>query len=198
MNGDGPIEELLRLMPPHAGAGAVRAAELGGPDAPMRYPTDYVEFLRVYGACTIEGEVVIAQPDAIADLPLPSPTTERLTEQACADWAEFPGGGIARGQATAPVRAWGYDADGAQLCWATDAEEPDDWPVVVLSRGQLEWVRYDCGMVEYLLRVLRAEPAEQPQAARAIWGVAAPRVVGRQEELRRVAAGLDPLTGKPW
>ncbi|MGW1143588.1 hypothetical protein ACWD6I_00710 [Streptomyces sp. NPDC002454] len=50
-----------------------------------------------------------------------------------------------------------YDLD---FVWQTGAPDPDDWPVLVGAWG--EWERFDCGVGEFLLRMLVDEQAGFP------------------------------------
>ncbi|GGN90595.1 hypothetical protein GCM10011579_086620 [Streptomyces albiflavescens] len=51
----------------------------------------------------------------------------------------------------------GVDSSADILCWGASGEDPGIWPVLVYNRDDSLWSRYDCGMVEFLSRLLRAD-----------------------------------------
>jgi hypothetical protein len=53
--------------------------------------------------------------------------------------------------------AWGSTDDGDCFFWLTQDPDPDRWPVVLWSRCEEAAHRFDGGMVEFLLAVLRGE-----------------------------------------
>jgi hypothetical protein len=113
------------------------------------------------------------------------------TAEARRMWLEKPPAGYGS-PATPPVIAWGVNARADLLCWVTDEQDPERWPVAVWSRGALSWSVHDCGMLEYLVRLFRGEIDP-------MWadddGVR--RFVHVREVQRLLAAGIDPDTGEP-
>ncbi|WUU82141.1 hypothetical protein OG790_12025 [Streptomyces cellulosae] len=93
--------------------------------------------------------------------------------------------------------AWGGDASADLLCWDASDEEPGRWPVLVYNRDAGLWRRYDCGMVQFLVRVLRGGFDECPLGDLSLWGRESAVFLNRDEEERRWEAGLDPWTGEP-
>lgn len=51
---------------------------------------------------------------------------------------------------------WALDAGADHAYWDTTDPDPDRWTVMVLERHG-EWVRYDCGMAEFVVSLLTAE-----------------------------------------
>ena len=77
-------------------------------------------------------------------------------------------------------------------------DDPARWPVVVRDqRRRYLWRRYDCGMVEFLVRTLHARLDECPLGDLSLWGKASVTFLTQSEEQRRLKAGLDPWTGEP-
>jgi hypothetical protein len=184
------IAQLRDLMPPHDGAGDSvdwqKVERVWG----VTFPQDYKEFVATYG----EGET-----DAFLTLLVPGPAEDSVpsggmaaeTAEARRMWLEKPPAGYGS-PATPPVIAWGVNARADLLCWVTDEQDPERWPVAVWSRGALSWSVHDCGMLEYLVRLFRGEIDP-------MWadddGVR--RFVHVREVQRLLAAGIDPDTGEP-
>jgi hypothetical protein len=91
---------------------------------------------------------------------------------------------------------WGETSGADALCWLTLGDAPDEWPVAVWKRHG-GWALYHCGMVEFLLRVFRAELDACPFSDASLWGETAPRFLHAREEQRLREAGIDPWTGAP-
>ncbi|MBJ6641019.1 hypothetical protein H4K36_29825 [Streptomyces sp. DHE7-1] len=74
------------------------------------------------------------------------------------------------------------------MCWDASGEDPAAWPVLVFNRGEIRFTRYDCGMAEFLTRVLRGE---FPSAR---WGTSGCGDEGRRPSRSSAspAAGLSP------
>ncbi len=153
--------------------------------------------MAVYGNGAIDGCLVIVPPepkDAESD---PS-TGGMAVETADAEfvWADEPKEDRLAGVEPLLI-AWGASADADILCWDASGDDPDAWPVLVWCRGDAIWRRYDCGMVEFLLRVLRADFDECPLSGGHLWGVATAKFLTHKEEIRLWKAGLEPWTGEP-
>ncbi|MET8305633.1 hypothetical protein [Micromonospora sp. NPDC005173] len=97
-------------------------------------------------------------------------STGTLSANAEADWETEDKAPELEG--TSPVLInWGVDATADMLCWDASDGDPAKWPVVVYKRNGSLWSRYDCGMVEFLVRVLRADFPECPLGGLFLWGV---------------------------
>jgi hypothetical protein len=64
---------------------------------------------------------------------------------------------------------WGADGSADLYCWLTHGE-PEDWPVVLYGHGDDSWTRFDCGMTEFLCRVLSADGQTEAMQDSALWG----------------------------
>ncbi|MEV6684119.1 hypothetical protein AB0N28_02055 [Streptomyces sp. NPDC051130] len=64
--------------------------------------------------------------------------------------------------------------------------------MLVFARGDDEWRLYDCGMVEFLLRIVRAEFPSNPLSGTPMWGAPTPKFLTYEEERRIAATGRDP------
>ncbi|CAG6397426.1 hypothetical protein NMG29_24900 [Streptomyces cocklensis] len=72
---------------------------------------------------------------------------------------------------------WGYNPDGDSAFWST-VGEPDGWHVVTCRRhhnfDEPAWTRYDCGIVEFLVRTFQGRLAQNPFSGNDLWGIESP------------------------
>ncbi|MFI1466137.1 SMI1/KNR4 family protein [Streptomyces wuyuanensis] len=190
-------ETLLRLMPPTAVSdtlvdwGQMRDAW------DKEFPADYRRFIGEYGAGTLEDYLVVINPEPKGGRPK-AELSGMLHETANAEsaWAREPKSPELAG--TAPeLIAWGADASSDILCWDASGPDPGTWPVLVRSRDNNLWRRYDCGMVEFLACMLRADLDQNPLGDLVLWGTQPATFLNEREEGRRLEQGLDPWTGEP-
>ncbi|MEV5647397.1 SMI1/KNR4 family protein [Nocardia sp. NPDC052254] len=120
-------------------------------------PPDYRDFIDLYGHGAINDELGINYPG----YPQSDGSTLRTLTDAAEDdnrynvyealQAPFPGypapGGLLQ---------WGGNYNGDMLCWLTEGDNPDNWPVVVVFRHihQPSWRRFDGGMAAFLLALV--------------------------------------------
>lgn len=191
------LEELRRLMPPTAESDTsvdwARMSESWG----REFPADYRRFIGAYGAGTIENYLVVQEPEPRGER-TPGATGGMVQETANATlaWTKVPRS-PELADAAPELIAWGADASADILCWDASGADPAGWPVLVHDRNANLWRRYDCGMVEFLVHVLRAEFESCPLGDRSLWGKDGLTFLNRREEQRRTKAGLDPWTGEP-
>ncbi|WP_084000422.1 hypothetical protein [Actinomadura kijaniata] len=197
MTGIPEWEALQRLMPPTAEPDLSvdwgRMRESWGTE----FPSDYRRFIGSYGPGTLQGYLVVQDPE-----PKGGPRRSRFggmqhetanAERAWATDAKTPELAGARPR----LIAWGADSSADILCWDASADDPDTWPVLVRDRDESLWSRYDCGMVEFLSRVLRAGFDECPLGDLSLWGRGSATFLPESEQRRRVEEGFDPWTGEP-
>lgn len=192
MAGRADVDALLRIMPNDYGADehvdwAAAEAHLG-----TSLPGDYQAFMAVYGGGSID--------DLGIHSPLPSGNwagaisghIEGLREL----WAMD--GGVPGAQLGAErVLPWGSGCNANELGWLMTSPDPDRWPVVVWRRhGSPHWAVFECGMAEFLRRLMTAEFEECPLSDLSLWGRVG-TFVHHLEQERRFHAGLDPMTGEP-
>lgn len=190
-------ETLLRLMPPPAESDTSvdwgRMRETWGKE----FPPDYRQFIEVYGAGAIENCLTIEEPEPRGG----RQKSEYGGMQHETANAELTWGLVQKSPELAGTHpeliAWGADAGADILCWDASADDPSTWPVLVSNRGDSLWRRYDCGMVEFLLRTLRADFDECPLSDLSLWGTQPAVFLNEREEERLLKQGLDPWTGEP-
>lgn len=184
------IRKLMDLMPPHEGAGDAidwhRTREVWGCD----FPSDFRDFMTVYGSGTIEDGLAISRQNegAPGDGPydvwfVPSP-----------DWLEDVSAPYPAWPTEGSLICWGEDANQNLMCWSTRGSDPDKWPVAVWDSGGLDgeaFIEFDCGMAELLLRIFSDEQP-YPFSEGFLGGVTCPRFVHRKEEARLRGLGIDP------
>lgn len=191
------LEALRQLMPPTAESDTAvdwnRLSESWG----REFPPDYRRFIELYGAGAVEDYLEILGPEARGGEPEPT-TDGMLDETANAEHAWTSARKAFEPAGAAPeLIAWGVDASADILCWDASEGDPGKWPVLVYNRGDALWRRYDCGMTDFLVRVLGRDFAECPLGDLALWGKRSPTFLNRREERRRRERGLDPWTGEP-
>ena len=154
------ISELTRLMPPgegeQGGIDWVEASSRWGTE----FPTDYREFLSLYGGGAINNSFNIAVPLQVPGegwLPQSCETLTpgglQLLEDAEPEYSLGFSGSI----------SWALDCAANYAYWDTSNSNPDNWTVVVLERHG-EYSQYDCGMSGFLLAMLERGDFEPPMA----------------------------------
>ncbi|MGY5060882.1 SMI1/KNR4 family protein [Streptomyces sp. 900105755] len=161
-------------------------------------PSDYKAFMSVYGAGNIGDLGVLGplpvdylqwDPGSIVDS---VPTFRELWDSE---------GGVPGIEADgSSVLPWGSGCNANELGWLTLDPNPDKWPVVAwrlqIRYGDSRWKLFDCRMVDFLVKMMRAEFDECPLGDASLWGRSAPFVHWREAQ-RRWLAGLDPESGEP-
>jgi hypothetical protein len=189
------LETLQQLMPPTAASDTSvdwgRMSESWGKE----FPSDFRRFVETYGAGAIEDYLSVLKPEPKGVEPGPD---DMLMETVNAEkaWAREPKSPDLVD--TAPeLIAWGLDSSSDILCWDASGDDPEAWPVLVRSRDGNLWSRYDCGMAEFLVRILRADFADCPLSGVSLWGKHPAVVLNQREYQRLLKAGQDPWTGEP-
>jgi hypothetical protein len=152
------------------------AAEVG-----FDFPKDYREFVDAYGAGAVNDELFIAAPTLRSQRGSRSgfPGLVDLTTVGLGrSIAEMRENAVATGdEETYPLPIhpepgglliWGYNSNTDVCFWDTCDTDPDRWSVVVFLLSARRWERFDGGMTEFLLAVLRGE---HPLAERLIWPI---------------------------
>ncbi|GAA2677461.1 hypothetical protein [Actinoplanes palleronii] len=191
------IEALLRLMPPETASDTTVDWDLITASWGTAFPAAYRRFITLYGAGAIQDYLVIGEPEPWAEPPTGDDNDMRAgTAFARVLWAESRKDPALDG--TSPrLILWGLDSSGDNLCWDASGPDPERWPVLVYDRGESIWRRYDCGMVEFLVRHLRGDFAGCPLGDVYLFGRGSAMFLTRTEYRRRLRSGVDPWTGEP-
>lgn len=189
------LATLRRLMPPTAESDTVVDWERMTASWGRPFPSDYRQFIDVYGEGAAANYLSVVKPEPKEGQPDPD---GMRVETLNAEDAWTVGGKAPALEGTDPrLLAWAVDADADILCWDTSGDDPDAWPVLVFNRDDRLWTRHDCGAIAFLVRVLRAEYPECPLGGLALWGKDQVRYLNDREYRRLRGTGVDPWTGEP-
>ncbi|MFF5974045.1 hypothetical protein ACFY7C_21240 [Streptomyces sp. NPDC012769] len=185
-------EQLVSVMPPGRDAGDV--VEWGDVETlyGTRFPRDYMDFVARYGSGTIQETISVRLPMVegpvrpyLAVTKLDPARLERMSHA-----AEGLGG-----HRLEDVLIWGDTVAADTLSWISAGDDPDDWPIAVYNSDD-GWCVFECGMVEFLLKIIRAEFDVCPIGDLAVWGKAGVKFLHHREERRLYESGVDPWTGE--
>lgn len=188
------FDALRRLMPPPDDPGLSVDWDRMTKSWGTPFPADYRAFIDLYGTGTIENHLVVVRPE-----PKDAPSDSGMVNETATAHLNWPRGSKAPELAGAEpaLITWGVNESPDLLCWDASGSDPDSWPVVVFAADDVQWRRYDCGMVGFLRRVFDAEFDESPLSATTLWGLGSAKFLTVAEQMRLLRAGLDPWTGKP-
>ncbi|MEU0245245.1 SMI1/KNR4 family protein [Streptomyces sp. NPDC006235] len=190
-------DDLQRVMPPTAASDTRMDWDRVARSWGKQFPPDYRRFLDVYGAGSVEACLAVLAPYSKGESSAPgSDAMAEETANAKGAWGRIPKAPEAAGLDPALI-AWGVSSAADILCWDTSTEDPVTWPLLVYNRDDNLWRRYDCGVVEFFVRVIRAEFDDCPLGDLSFWGTDSALFLNEAEQRRRLAQGLDPWTGEP-
>lgn len=187
------LKEVVSFLHEGGAAGDVvdwqtEAADLGV----ASFPRDYQEFVAAFGAGSFEDIFFVSIPRS--GTPAAPLTVGWLPDPGAMDDWQDP---RARSRyLLADMLVWGQTSGADTLCWVTTDPDPQRWPVAVWARQDGGWAIYECGMVEFLLRVLRADFAACPLSVTTLWGRGNARFLNFRDEERLLDEGVDPWTGE--
>ena len=163
--------ELLRLLYPPAEKWPLPSQEEIVRGYGSALPTDYMWLAETYGPVEISRYLGIFAPLAASEIgthPGVYPISAELFDFAAENEREGldpaylePGG----------LLAWGLSQNDDCAFWSP-VGDPDTWPVVIrrdLPRSGPNWVRYDFGIVEFLVRTFHGRLAFNPFGTDEIW-----------------------------
>ncbi|MER8236091.1 hypothetical protein [Streptomyces sp. NPDC094049] len=160
-----------------------------------RLPRDFEDFTARYGYGSIEDQLVVLAPDPCEPEPHAVSRFSRgfLDEARLHEGWESPE--LAREHPLEKMLIWGDTVGADTLCWFTADPDPDAWPVAVFSRSSLTWSLHECGMTEFLVRILRGDLADYPLSDESLLGWGEARFLHLKDE--RALAQEDTYTD-PW
>ncbi|MFD7098498.1 SMI1/KNR4 family protein, partial [Streptomyces xanthophaeus] len=123
------------------------------------FPSDYRQFVERLGGGSLEGCLDVRLPLAETDADDGGNRICRIPQEVRADpltnrWSDPAAAATHRIE---DMLIWGESSGADTLCWITTGTDPNKWPVAVYNRGNLAWSVYDCGLTEFILRILQAE-----------------------------------------
>lgn len=159
------------------------------------FPSDYMEFVAAFGAGSFEDSLFVSIPRpgkptaplTVGRLPEDVLESKSMSDRNSAAGARY---------RLADMLLWGQTNGADALCWVTSDPDPERWPVAVWARQDGGWAVHECGMTEFLLRVLRADFAECPLSVTTLWGRGSARFLNFRDEERLLDEGVDPWTGE--
>ncbi|WP_093777593.1 SMI1/KNR4 family protein [Streptomyces sp. yr375] len=187
------LDVLRGIMPPGPGAGDVVDWDVIESSWGTRFPSDYKEFVSVYGQGSVGDYLALLLPERNLGDESPVEGMSAETRNARHACKAAPSHEL---QPSSLV-AWGVDASADIICWSMAGGDPDGWFMAVWNQDDARWREYSCGMVEFLCRVFRADFDECPLGSLSLWGNESPKFVHRDEERRLRVAGMDPWSGGP-
>ncbi|UYQ65015.1 SMI1/KNR4 family protein [Streptomyces peucetius] len=189
------MQTLRQLMPPTAESDTQVDWALLGESWGKEFPGDHRQFIELYGAGNMGNYLSIVRPEPKGAQPESGGMLEETVNAVNAWDREQKAPGLEG--ASPELIAWGVDGSSDLLCWDASGGDPDRWPVLVFNRDDALWRRYDCGMTEFLVRVLRADFDECPLGDLSLWGKESAVFLNEREYDRLLEQGLDPWTGEP-
>ncbi|MFI1154884.1 hypothetical protein [Streptomyces sp. NPDC020817] len=192
VNSDGPLSALLGVLIPKKRAHepsvdwhAIEAV------IDSRLPGDYKKFIERLGAGSVEGCLDIRPPlpDAVegaAIRRIPREVSETFSANSWNDPA------AEAAYRVEDMLIWGETSGADTLCWITAEADPDHWPVAVYNRGDLAWFVYDCGLSEFLLKVIRGDFDLCPLTDASLFGIESARFLTSTQEAEMMEQGINP------
>ena len=157
------------------------------------YPTDYRQFVELLGGGSLEGcldvRLPLAETDADDEKRICRIPQEIRATPLANSWSDP---SAAAAHRIEDMLIWGESSGADTLCWITNGTDPDVWPVAVYSRGDLAWFVYDCGLAEFILRILQSEFDHCPLSDESLFGMESARFLTSEQEAKMMDQGINP------
>jgi hypothetical protein len=130
------------------------------------FPSDYREFIDLYGSVRINGELSVWTPklrpsEPGAPIGFPGFVWNTAHDGGVGDYLA---GAYEDGDLTecpypvypAPggLLIWGNNPNGDHCFWLTEGDDPDRWPIAIWYRQLAKWDRFDGGVPAFLLAIV--------------------------------------------
>ncbi|WP_367323415.1 hypothetical protein [Streptomyces sp. HUAS ZL42] len=189
------LRDIVSLLREEGEAGDVvdwdaAAAELGV----ASFPGDYRAFVATFGAGSFEDSLFVSVPrpgNSAAPLTVGRLPDDALRAEVMSDWQAA---GANSKYRLVDMLVWGQTNGADALCWVTSDPDSNRWPVAVWERQGGGWKIHDCGMTDFLVRLLRGDFPECPLSLATLWRRGTARFLNFREEERCLDAGVDPWT----
>ncbi|MHA6761480.1 hypothetical protein [Streptacidiphilus sp. PAMC 29251] len=160
-------DALLRLLEPPAEKWVLPSPEEIVRGYGTALPADFLWLMETYGPGDVSDYVRILPPVSASEIGKVSgvcPGAAELEEGVEGIEPEY----LVHGG----LFVWGLNPDGDSAFWST-VGEPDEWPVVIFRRhhgpGEPAWSRYECGVVEFLVRTFQGRLQRNPFSGTDLW-----------------------------
>lgn len=157
----------------------------------VTFPADYKEFVSRFGNGTIEGRIATLIPVVTSNPMVRRVGPLRDSLRSDPDWDRWAGPRSELHQLDR-ILVWGETDSADVLAWIVSGVDPDAWPLAVWARGEAAWAVHDCGMVEFLFRLLTADFSRCPISDASLMGVPHARFLHDREEERLAEEGVYP------
>ncbi|MER6698977.1 hypothetical protein [Streptomyces griseus] len=157
----------------------------------VAFPSDYKEFVSRFGNGTIEGRIATLIPVVTSDpmVRRVGPLRDSLRSDPDYDRWTGPRSGF---HELDRILVWGETDSADVLAWIVSGADPDAWPLAVWARSDAAWTVHDCGMVEFLRRLLMAGFTQCPISDVSLMGISHARFLHDREEERLANEGVYP------
>ncbi|MFG2959326.1 hypothetical protein ACGF5O_37090 [Streptomyces sp. NPDC048291] len=178
------------LTPPTTGFGSL-AWDTVEASWGTAFPSDYRDFIEVYGPGGIDDVISVATPESRTGEPGVL-TVRKMTPARARTCRTFNGERqFSAWPAPGALLGWGVTPIGFDLFWRVTGADPDDWPVVVSAQRDSKAFEFPFGMAEFLVRML-GDTRDRPLGLRGILGHPHSRFVRAQEEHALLSSGQNP------
>ncbi|WP_043844193.1 SMI1/KNR4 family protein [Amycolatopsis taiwanensis] len=169
MSSAADVDVLMRLMSPPRYGGTPVDWESMAWSWERPFPPDYQRFIEVYGAGTIQDFLSIVGPQPKDDAGWDGMVDETGNAEDMWEDTSFKSSEL---EGTSPyLITWGVSGDADLFCWDATGEDPASWPVLVYDNTDGTFSHYDCGMVEFLIRMLGGDFPRSPVKGEVVlWG----------------------------
>lgn len=180
------FEVLTELLPPRSGSDLAVDWAAVEQAWGLEFPSDYKSLIAHYGDVLIGEYLGVIPPSIVTPATCDEVGAKRggmgfITADTRDTWVDTEPTEIDAGPEE--LVTWGTASSADLFCWLTRGE-PDEWPVLVFSHGDDVWTQCDFGMVEFLVRVMNAQPGVELMEETPLWGDRNPSYANSAERRR--------------
>ena len=154
------VARLTELMPPPSSGGVPVDWDAAVEQWGNELPTDYREFIELYGGGSINRSFHFSAPSVVGYSPRQAIDLVQATELGFELFDAEDEDALAEAEGRI---CWAVDAGANHAYWDTADADPERWTVLVLKKYG-EWVPFDCGMAQFMVHLLTGGIDPQPMA----------------------------------
>ncbi|MBF9073562.1 SMI1/KNR4 family protein [Streptacidiphilus fuscans] len=143
------VDRLSELMPPRPGSGDLVDWDVVAERWGLRFPTDYRDFVALYGAGSLNNSFHVGIPVDAGTHPDSPLTLTTVNESGFGLLGLVPG----EDPDLTNRLSWAMDWSGNHVFWDTTDPDPDTWPVMVLARHG-EWLPFEGRSIDFIISLL--------------------------------------------